>query len=423
MRSFLMLLVFLPGVEGLWAATFNVNSTDDAVDATPGDGVCEISVGSGECTLRAAVMEANEATGPHEINLPSGDFLLSITGVTNDDASAGDLDVRSEITIRGVGADTTRVDGDDTIQVFHVFSLLQLEDLTVQNGFAGSDAEFGTFFGGGVFSEFDSEVFLERVHMTGNRAVRGGAIYATGSLVVRESQFQRNLVSEFVSGNRQGHAIAVDSADATIESSTIANNAPGLNDAFAALSVEGGTLRMNNSTVANNESLGVYTQNADLYLSHSTLAGNSDDQLGTFSFNDDNTVEIRSSVIQHSGEFGTACSADEVQTSLGYNISSDESCNFTGAGDLQNTDAQLVRLQDNGGPTLTSGPLAGSPALDLVPPASCVDDAGDTLTVDQRGEPRPESGSANCDAGSVEGSVELSNEVFEDRFETDGGLL
>ncbi len=39
------------------AASFTVNSTIDAVDANPGDGSCDD--GAGNCTLRAAIMEAN----------------------------------------------------------------------------------------------------------------------------------------------------------------------------------------------------------------------------------------------------------------------------------------------------------------------------------------------------------------------------
>ncbi len=43
------------------AAGFLVNSTVDAVDANPGDGVCATS--GGVCTLRAATLEANALPG------------------------------------------------------------------------------------------------------------------------------------------------------------------------------------------------------------------------------------------------------------------------------------------------------------------------------------------------------------------------
>jgi hypothetical protein len=44
--------------------------------------------------------------------------------------------------------------------------------------------------------------------------------------------------------------------------------------------------------------------------------------------------------------------------------------------------------------------LADSPAANVVPLASCLDAAGDPLSIDQRGLPRP-SGSA-CDIGAYE---------------------
>ena len=53
-----------------YAATLVVNSTADAVDANPGDDVC--ADGAGNCTLRAAIMEANALAGPNIIILPTG---------------------------------------------------------------------------------------------------------------------------------------------------------------------------------------------------------------------------------------------------------------------------------------------------------------------------------------------------------------
>lgn len=59
-------------------------------------------------------------------------------------------------------------------------------------------------------------------------------------------------------------------------------------------------------------------------------------------------------------------------------------------------DPELEPLADNGGSTATMLPQAGALALDFVAAAACLD----LVTVDQRGETRP-NGSA-CDAGAVE---------------------
>ncbi|MBM4425155.1 MAG: CSLREA domain-containing protein [Chloroflexi bacterium] len=48
------------------AASFIVNSTADAVDVAPGNGVCETAT-AGQCTLRAAIQEANALAGDDSI--------------------------------------------------------------------------------------------------------------------------------------------------------------------------------------------------------------------------------------------------------------------------------------------------------------------------------------------------------------------
>src|SRR5262249_12990409 len=92
-----------------WASEFVVNSTADAVDAKPGDGVCATS--SGVCTLRAAIQEANAHSGKDSITLPAGTYTLSIAGPAEDAAATGDLDITDDLILNGAGAETTIVDG------------------------------------------------------------------------------------------------------------------------------------------------------------------------------------------------------------------------------------------------------------------------------------------------------------------------
>ena len=68
-------------------------------------------------------------------------------------------------------------------------------------------------------------------------------------------------------------------------------------------------------------------------------------------------------------------------------------CDFAGIGDLQNTDPMLGALANNGGPTNTLALLAGSPAIDRMPPPC-------STGVDQRGTSRPQAG--GCDIGAFE---------------------
>jgi CSLREA domain-containing protein len=51
----------LPGGEASAIAAFQVTSTEDVVDAAPGNGVCRTAAGA--CTLRAAIQESNAVAG------------------------------------------------------------------------------------------------------------------------------------------------------------------------------------------------------------------------------------------------------------------------------------------------------------------------------------------------------------------------
>jgi CSLREA domain-containing protein len=99
---------------GYWVETqaqttgFTVNTAADTVDVNPGDGICADS--SGNCSLRAAIMEANALPGADTIVLQSGQtYTLSKDTdggghVTDSGADNDDLDITSTITIQGNGA-------------------------------------------------------------------------------------------------------------------------------------------------------------------------------------------------------------------------------------------------------------------------------------------------------------------------------
>jgi hypothetical protein len=90
-------------------------------------------------------------------------------------------------------------------------------------------------------------------------------------------------------------------------------------------------------------------------------------------------------------------------TSKGYDMSSDSSGNFSGPGDLNNTDPMLGPLQNNGGPTQTMALPSGSPAIDAGNPTGCTDGLGHLLKTDQRGFPRPDTeDTSGCDMGAYE---------------------
>src|SRR5438445_11883528 len=89
-------------------ATFMVDDFTDAVDMTPADNMC-LTAG-GKCTLRAAVQQANALAGADTIMLPAGTYTLTISGLCEDGAATGDLDITDDLTITGAGAATTIID-------------------------------------------------------------------------------------------------------------------------------------------------------------------------------------------------------------------------------------------------------------------------------------------------------------------------
>jgi len=82
--SLAALLVVLAGIalsDAAFAITLTVNSLFDVVAAAPLDnGVCETALGNGVCTLRAAMMKANQAGSAAPVPLPDN---LAIHGCGN----------------------------------------------------------------------------------------------------------------------------------------------------------------------------------------------------------------------------------------------------------------------------------------------------------------------------------------------------
>src|SRR5690606_32324430 len=96
--GFALILAFVFVVAGTspqtaQAASFTVNSTLDAVYASPGDGIC--ASWAGVCKLRAAIQEASALAGADTINSPAGTYTLSLAGVEDDNNLTGDLDIIS----------------------------------------------------------------------------------------------------------------------------------------------------------------------------------------------------------------------------------------------------------------------------------------------------------------------------------------
>ena len=86
-----MLTLFCVGINiDAKTATFVVDSTTGAVDATPGGGVCGSS--GAACTLRTAIREGNALAGADTVTVAAGTDTLTIAGTGENAAATGDLD-------------------------------------------------------------------------------------------------------------------------------------------------------------------------------------------------------------------------------------------------------------------------------------------------------------------------------------------
>jgi CSLREA domain-containing protein len=188
--------------------TFTVNTLNDTDDATPGSGICADS--SGNCSLRAAIEEANAegnanpSMGTIAITVPAGTYTLSLDSAVTSTYALVASDPAGLI-ITGAGAGSTVVQGKSgaTDRVFDVQqgsntdgANIVLNGLTVQDGVApgsGSEAD-----GGGGIAVIDSNDLLQLndVTVAGNSAGFGGGIDNEGSLWVTSSEINANKAND-----------------------------------------------------------------------------------------------------------------------------------------------------------------------------------------------------------------------------------
>jgi len=410
------------------AATFNVNSIADVVDAAPGDGVCRTAPENTICTLRAAIMESNALAGADVINLQANATYLITRPGLDGTAVSGDLDIFDSVTIVGAGAASTIIDGNRAAtddRVFEIFPCLgnppqggdctpfsvTMSGITVRNGGAPARA------GGGISNR--ATLQLSDCAITGNLGGTGGGVLASGPTTITRCSISGN------EANNNGGGLYVDIGTMNLVGSTLSGNQAGFGSALFA---DTSTLNFVNSTVSGNGSRnsggGLYLLSTATQLFNTTItnnAANSDDVgVGTGGgvyMENGGTLTLYNSIISgnyHRNEGSDFDSNDDCTgtlTSSGFNIvTTRTNCTVNGA--ASSAFVTLDTLQDNGGPTRTHALPSGSVAIDAGNPTGCTDQFGAPLGTDQRGEPRP-FGTA-CDLGAFE----RGSRIFRDGFES-----
>ncbi len=193
-----------------------------AKTADTNDGLCT----TGDCSLREAVITANNCPGPQTIRLPAGHYSLTLAGAGEDQARTGDLDILDDLTIIGVGAPS--ISGENQDRIFEVFSPATVDlnllilingqeqlggalrnhgDLTVRSSSIHDNVAVvlpggvGSSSGGGVFNESGTLTLLN-TQVFDNLADNGGGVtnFATATLVAQDVLLQGNQANDSAGG-------------------------------------------------------------------------------------------------------------------------------------------------------------------------------------------------------------------------------
>lgn len=363
------------------------------------------------------------ATIGHAISLAASGGTIQIAAATYQE----NLSIPFSLKLNGAKAATTIVDGTQTANVFTVGAgiSLMLSNLTVKNGVGYSG-------GGGVDNA--GTLTVNKSNFYTNTALSGGAIFNTGTVTITNSNLSGN--SPYFFGHSASCGAIDNRSTMTITNSTFYSNYANNNSTAGGAICNGGTLTITGTTFNDNQSQGnnggyggaIYNYAGTLSVTNSTFYLNSATTGGGAIYSQGGTVQISNSTFGINaatsggggGALSNAGSSFLIQNSIvdnigyggncagtitsdGYNLSGDSSCNFTGPGDLNGKNPKLGALRNNGGPTQTMVLQSGSPALDAGNPAGCRDFAGNLLTTDQRGQPRPGKGETiGCDIGAYE---------------------
>ena len=400
---------------GAAARTFKVTEHDDH---RPGR--CT----KADCTLREAIIAANDASGPDTVELPGHRRYELSRESTGEDASAdGDLDITSAGTLvlhRGFGR-RVPIDANGIDRVFDIHAAAKIRGVAIRGGSA--HAIDGGGDGGGVLT--DSKLMLKNTRIVDNRTTvfdgNGGGIDtdATAPVQIRNSI----IVGNYAVGDGGGVTASIDGPTRIDQTRIIGNQA----GEGAGLMVVG-AVNVTRSTLADNHSVsgpdgelgdggGIYVDDQGaLSMENTTITGNTAVRSGAGVFGetgaiaainsttitsnradaddagdgtsggvhtDDASFEIVNSIIALNTTTAAAASdcGGSTYTGTAPNLISTAAGGCGPGSELIAADPLLGPLADNGGETPTIALLPGSPALDAA-------DSALAPERDQRATPR-----------------------------------
>jgi hypothetical protein len=327
--------------------------------------------------------------------------VIALSGVLNPDTPP--LSVQKSLTISGPGADKLTVQayadfvGGGGVR-YDAFEIYQpdVPDSDVSVAISGLAIENAS---GAIYSDnFTNASKPFQTYLTVSDVVIRCAFAGTGVWVRAGTIAQ--VIRTTISGDHSEAVFAESFAPnppsfVTVADSTFSNET-------GALEAQNSAIAVTNSTFVNAPVLSEL--NSTITLVFTTILGAPATLSPSIRVLDASAAVVLQNSLLAGNPVGN-CAGSASIASADYNLSDDASCNLGAAHDINNVPAGLDPhgLAWNGGPTQTIWLLPGSPALNAVPIANCID-------LDQRGVARLPG--VACDIGALE-----SDGIFAANFE------
>jgi uncharacterized repeat protein (TIGR01451 family) len=415
------LTIALFAVSAAQATTFNVDSTADVGDSDTTDTVC--NDGSGGCTLRAAIDQANAQSSDDVIQLEAKRYKQELKTSFEDENADGDFDVADNgtLTINGKTSDPrdTVISANGLDRVIQVLggANLTLQNLTVTDGWTSELNGAGIEMGGDVFftvtaprhliEEPLTALALNNANVVNNVTTDGGdggGIEATceTSITLNGAHVDRNTATDsdgnaFADGGGIATCGSLDAIDSTIDGNNskaglgggIATNGPTV---LTRTSVSGNRIFRDEDTDRGEFGGGGIFTNNDLTIVDGTIDDNRAEGDGGGIHSEGGTLDLtRTSVSNNSLGFdweggGLYVDNDEDNTFTDSTIDS----NFVPAGSgggvyLEEGTLDAAGTNFNKNSAANDGGGIYSDGNDVTLSGSTVDDNGDQSFIDSGG--------------------------------------
>ncbi len=444
----------------LAAATFQVDSVADAPDLDAGDGLCRTA--AGDCSLRAAIQQANATPGYDTVLLPEGGYPLNLGGAAGEDAAArGDLDIREPLALLGIapagssigvqifGATFGAGAGGD--RLFDIDTASPLVPVRIERVMISFGASAETSGGGGLLLRAGSALTLRDVMFYANVSGSvGSALAVYGEAQLRDVRLSDNHVgfpvtasnmrgTLYVGGEGRldadhvvfdtntaeaGGALALaDNATASLRRCSLAENSADSRGGSGADAGLGGGILLEGSarlTLENCTMAGLFGLTADpagynsvvvrdaaqLELQHVSVQALPLRTLGSGAAR----IRLRDSLLLSQGQAAQGCSGQLVSAGGNW-LGSTTACALATGADDRVGEPLLPRQQLTLNVAVAGAAGAnrqGLPHTVLVPPATAADGAAPAGCpgADQLGAARPAPSASGqprgCDAGAIE---------------------